>query len=341
MEFDAVQFDAVEFDTFHHAYTAVLRSLVDEPSYRNAPRGQPSSERLGVQYRLRRPSQRVPLVPARRLNIAFNLAEALWYLSGRDDLDFIGYYAPGMHKYSADGVRLTGTAYGRAIFGGDGRPDQWRAVVDQLRDDPDSKRAVVQIFRGEELAVPGNPDVSCTLGVQFLVREGVLHAMAFMRANDAYRGMSSDVFSFTFLQELMARELGLRLGGYVHSVGSMHVYDSDARRAREVLADPAAAADPELPFPEMPEGDNWPFVRRVLDLEEPLRLDRHRLDPDVDLNGLPDYWAQVLLVLELHRAVRHGGAPDAGAVAMLWPCYRWLVGRWRPDLVADPVTLPC
>ncbi|NUT47885.1 MAG: thymidylate synthase [Saccharothrix sp.] len=331
----------MEFDTFHHAYTAVLRSLVDEPSYRNAPRGRPSSERLGVQYRLRRPSQRVPLVPARRLNIAFNLAEALWYLSGRDDLDFIAHYAPGIRKYSADGVRLTGTAYGRAVFGGDGRPDQWRAVVDQLREDPDSKRAVVQIFRAEELSVPDNPDVSCTLGVQFLVREGALHAVAFMRANDAYRGMSSDVFSFTFLQELMACQLGVRLGEYVHSVGSMHVYDSDDRRAREVLADPAAAAGPALPFPEMPAGDNWPFVRHVLDLEEQLRRDRHRLDPDADLSGLPDYWAQVLLVLELHRAVRHREAPDESAVALLWPCYRWLMARWRPDLLADAVALGC
>ena len=46
----------------------------------------------------------MPLVPVRRLNIVFNFAAALWYVSGRDNLDFIAYYAPSMRRYSADGV---------------------------------------------------------------------------------------------------------------------------------------------------------------------------------------------------------------------------------------------
>ena len=128
---------------------------------------------MGVRFRLARADQRVPLVPARRLNIVFNFAEALWYLAGRDDLDFIAFYAPSIRKYSADGHRLTGTAYGRSLCGApDGRPDQWPTVVETLREDPDSKRAVIQIFRGEELQVADNPDVSCTLGLQFLLRDG-------------------------------------------------------------------------------------------------------------------------------------------------------------------------
>jgi thymidylate synthase len=323
----------VEFETFHAAYLTSLRLLMTGPVYRNAPRGFPSVERLGVRYRVRDASQRIPMVPARRLNIVFNFAEALWYLSGRDDLDFIAYYAPRIRKYSVDGRRLTGTAYGRAIFGTGERPDQWRSVVTELRNDPDSKRAVLQIFRGEELTVPGNPDVSCTLALQFLSREGALHAVGLMRANDAYRGMSSDVFSFTLLQELLARQLGLRLGGYTHLVGSLHVYASDERRVAEVLADPAAAvALPELRFPAMPDGDNWPYVAEVLRQEEPLRLNRHRLGPDPAAIGLPEYWTQVLLLLDLHRSYRYGEALADWVLDALSPLNRWLVGNWRPEL---------
>lgn len=330
----------MEFDTFHQAYTTMLRGVSDEPDYRNAPRGFPSRERIGVQFRLRDAAQRVPLVPARRLNIVFNLAEALWYLAGRDDLDFIGYYAPSIRKYSADRVRLTGTAYGRAIFGDGVRPDQWRAVVEELRGDPDSKRAVVQIFRGEELYIPANPDVSCTLGLQFVGREGALHACGFMRANDAYRGMSSDVFSFTFLQEVLARELGLRLGGYVHSVGSLHIYDSDSKRVGEVLADPAAGAVPAWRYPEMPDGDNWPHIREVLVQEEQLRENRHRIGPkNLDGLGLPDYWSQVLLLFELHRRVRYEERVDEELAGALTPLHRWLVGHWRPGLLPGAVAL--
>ena len=318
----------MEFETFHHAYVWTLRSAVRAPTYRNSPRGMASREQLGVQYRLRDATQRVAVIPARRLNLVFNFAEALWYLAGRDDLEFIETYAPRMRRYSADGVRLTGTAYGKAIFG----RDQWRTVVDELRSDPDSKRAVFQIFRSDELQVPGNPDVSCTLGLQFLIRDNALHAVALMRANDAYRGMSSDVFSFTFLQEVMARELGLPVGGYGHLVGSLHVYDPDADRVEAVLADPAANNDPGLTFPGMPDGDNWPAIREVLRIEELLRAGRCRPSAAADL---PEYWAQVVRLLELHRQVRAGEPIGDGLVDALWPLYRMLATAWHPGLATD------
>ncbi|SDL27564.1 thymidylate synthase [Lentzea albidocapillata subsp. violacea] len=324
----------MEFDSFHQAYPAMLRQLADEPTYRNAPRGFASRETLGVRYVLGEADQRIPVVPARRLNIVFNFAEALWYLSGRDDLDFIAYYAPNMRKYSADGVRLTGTAYGRAMFDPDGGVHQWTAVADELRRDPDSKRAVLQIFRGEEIRVPGNPDVSCTLGLQFLLREGALHCVGFMRANDVYRGMTSDVFSFTLVQELLARELGVPLGTYTHLVGSMHLYEPDHDRAREVLADPAAWEEPAHRFPSMPDGDNWPHVRQVLRYEEHLRRNQLRLDDDLDALGLPGYWAQVVLMFEIHRRVRHDEPVATELLDRLWPLYRELVGQRWPRLSA-------
>lgn len=287
-----------------------------------------SREQVGVQYRLRDATQRVAVIPARRLNLVFNFAEALWYLAGRDDLEFIETYASRMRRYSADGLRLTGTAYGRAIFG----RDQWRTVVDELRADPDSKRAVLQIFGSSELRIPKNPDVSCTLGLQFLIRDGALHAVALMRANDAYRGMSSDVFSFTFLQEVMARELGLPAGGYDHLVGSLHVYEPDASRAEEVLADPAAGSGPELTFPGMPDGDNWPAIREVLRIEELLRAGKCGLRAAADL---PQYWEQVVRLLELHRRVRAGEPTGDGLVEGLWPLYQRLVTAWHPGLTLN------
>ena len=53
-----------------------------------------------------------------------------------------------------------------------------------------------------------------------------------MRSNDAYIGLAHDVFAFTFMQEIVARDVGLDLGTYTHSVGSLHLYDQDERRAR-------------------------------------------------------------------------------------------------------------
>lgn len=114
------------FPTFHEAYIAVLDATTNRPDHTIATRGNTSAELLNVSYRITDPRDRLPFLTRRPVNIAYNLAEALWYLSGRCDLDMIGYYAPGMANYSADGHTLTGTAYGRALFarGQDGHT-QW------------------------------------------------------------------------------------------------------------------------------------------------------------------------------------------------------------------------
>lgn len=317
------------YNTFHDAYADHLRQVFWSPTYRNAPRGFASRERLAVQFQLCDPRQRVPFVPARRTNIVFNFAEALWYLAGRDDLDFIAYYAPSMRRYSMDGRSLTGTAYGKKILRGTARHGQWGAVVDQLTSDPDTKRAVLQIFDAAELEVVNNIDVSCTLGLQFLIRNEELHAIGFMRANDAYRGMASDVFSFTFLQEFLATELGVRVGSYTHTVGSLHVYAPDDDNVQAVLSDPASDAPPPFTFPSMPAQDNWAALRSVLEIEEALRTNRHHLDANTDRLGLPRYWVQVLVLFEVYRRLQHDNVVTPELLDALDPLYRSLViARW-------------
>lgn len=325
---------AAPYDTFHDAYVDQLRQVFWSPTYRNAPRGFASRERLAVQFQLSDPRQRVPFLPARRTNIVFNFAEALWYLAGRDDLAFIAYYAPSMRRYSMDGRSLTGTAYGKKILGGTGRHGQWGAVVNQLTSDPDTKRAVLQIFDAAELQVVDNIDVSCTLGLQFLIRNDELHAIGFMRANDAYRGMTSDVFSFTFLQEFLATELGARVGSYTHTVGSLHVYAPDDENVHAVLTDPASSTPPPFTFPGMPAQDNWAALRSVLEIEEALRTNRHHLDPDTHRLGLPHYWVQVLVLFEVYRRLQHDNVVTPELLAALDPLYRSLVtARWGHRVV--------
>jgi thymidylate synthase len=224
------------FSSFHDAYVGVLEAIMTRPDQTISTRGNTSAELLDVSFRITQPRERLPFLVRRPVNIAYNLAEALWYLSGRNDLDMIAYYAPGMANYSADGRTLTGSAYGRALFdqGSDGRT-QWDRVLGLLADDPDSKRAVVTFFRPDELAVESNPDVSCTIAAQFLLRGGCLHLTSYMRGNDAFMGMVSDVYAFTFIQEFAAVRLGVEVGHYSHHVGSMHINDRDMKTVRRLL----------------------------------------------------------------------------------------------------------
>lgn len=320
---------SASYPDFHRAYVDQLRLVFEHPTYRNAPRGFRSRERLAAQFHLLDPRQRVPFIPSRRVNIVFNFAEAMWYLTGRNDLEFIGYYASTMRRYSMDGQRLTGTAYGTKLFGGP--PHQYDTLIEVLRSDPDSKRAVIQIFDMNELRVPNNIDVSCTLGLQFLLRDGKLNCIAYMRANDAFRGMVSDLFSFTLIQEFLACELGVELGSYTHVAGSLHVYEPDDAQTTAVLADPAGAEPPPYRLPPMPRGDNRLAVQSLMEIEEQLRLNQLRLPTDVSRLNLPPYWAQVALLFETYRRVRHQEPLTTDLVSALDPAYRALViHRWGP-----------
>ncbi|RLL66251.1 thymidylate synthase [Streptomyces sp. Z26] len=328
------------FPGLQDAYLHHLDALLRQPQFRNAPRGHRSQEVLGAAFTLDDPLRRLVTHPARRTNLVFNFAEALWYLSGRDDLALLSHYAPSVTRYSADGTRLTGTAYGPRIFRhGPDALDQWAAVAETIREDPDTKRAVIQIFEPRELLVPDNPDVACTLALQFLLREGSLHAVAYMRANDAYRGMVSDVFSFTFLQEVMARQLHVPVGTYTHVAGSLHLYRPDVPGAARLMDEDACGESPTNRMPPLPEGDNRPHVAQVLDVEAALRTGALRLDADrIDALGLPAYWAHVVALFELHRRAR-AAEPATDLADVLPPLYRHLMYRRFPVLETAPSAL--
>lgn len=321
------------YPNFESAYLDQLDRVLKEPQFTNAPRGNPSREILALGYRIKDPRERVVRRSARRTNIVFNFAEALWYLSGSAELSMIAFYAPSMAKYSADQHRLQGTAYGPRIFQfGGACINQWSNVVQTLAGDPDSKRAFIQIFAPEELLIASNIDVACTIGLQYFLRDGALHAASFMRANDAYRGSVSDVFSFTFLQELLAVELGLELGTYAHFAGSYHIYDSDLPNVIATLEDKRSVGG-SCPFPRMPKGDNWRSVREVLALESALRQGYITMSRgELERLDLPGYWRDVVCLLALHARRRRSGSIDWDMLAALPACYRGLVENcWRID----------
>jgi thymidylate synthase len=156
-----------------------------------------------------------------------------------------------------------------------------------------------------------------------------------MRANDAYRGTASDVFSFTFLQELLAHQLGLELGSYTHVAGSYHLYQADDALADRVLADASQTEETE-PFPVMPAGDNWDAVHQVVDLEQAMRTGRLVLGPrDIEQLGLAHYWAQIVALFSLHARRKLDDTIDPDLMGFLDPVYLRLVKNSWQDRYAE------
>jgi thymidylate synthase len=191
----------------------------------------PTKELLGVTLRIGNPRARLSRSEDRG-KLFSALGELLWYLSGSDQLDFIEPYISEYKKDAVDGV-LPG-AYGPRLFAKCGSFNQLDNVIELLRRKPGSRRAVVQLFDAEDIAVHKS-EIPCTTTFQFHLREHGLHMSVSMRSNDAYRGLPHDVFCFTMLQEMMARRLSAEPGTYIHHVGSMHVYDENVEAMRDYV----------------------------------------------------------------------------------------------------------
>src|SRR5262249_14069705 len=122
-------------------------------------------------------------------------------------------------------------AYGPRLFG-DAWGKQFHRVADLLNNHPTSRRAVIQLFDHRDLHGQYR-DIPCTSTLQFMVRGNDpqrLDLIVTMRSNDAFIGLPHDVFSFTMLQEIMARMLNTEVGEYAHFAGSLHVYDRHAKK---------------------------------------------------------------------------------------------------------------
>jgi thymidylate synthase len=170
-------------------------------------------------------------VSRRALSSAYAAAEFLWYMSGTNNLHMIQRYAPSYVEYSDDGTVAHG-GYGLRL------ENQLYDIVDTLVNNPESRQAVVAIWRPHDLkhAIKvSTKDLPCTLTWQFFIRNSKLHMVTSMRSNDIWKGMPYDVFAFTCVQRIIAGTLGIEPGDYVHHVGSLHLYEKNADAARGCL----------------------------------------------------------------------------------------------------------
>lgn len=250
----------VSLDSLEDIHRCLMIELLYAPDFKAAPRGKPIHELVAASFTLMDPRNRLVLSPARAANYGFGVGELCWYVRGDTDLATMAYYNKRMTQFSDDGETIN-SAYGARILNGGGltdvRPSQWTLCIEELRRDPDSRRAVMHINQPADLrkAVTfGSKDVPCTMSIQLLIRDRLLHMHVLMRSNDVVWGMPYDVFSFTCLMESFLYQLqasGVEvdgLGQYHHTAGSLHLYDTHFEMAKVVGGETLTGLPPMKPF---------------------------------------------------------------------------------------------
>lgn len=274
----------IEDDGFSNAYKKMCLYLL-ENGEKSCPRNMDTQEIEVAMIRVKNPRTRMINHELRNVSISFAIGEWLWHMEGRNDLKMIQYYAPSYYKYSDDGKTLNG-AYGPRI------KKSLTKIVETLKKDPDSGRAVVPIYWKEDAGHDSN-DIPCTIGFQFLIRNNKLNMIVNMRSNDIFLGFPYDIFNFTMWQEYVACKLNIDIGTYTHIANSLHFYEKDREK---IIRASMVETVKENEMGKMPKEDLEKQLSLLYEIEEKIRNKQ-----EYDISKQNDYFSKITKELEKYN----------------------------------------
>jgi hypothetical protein len=164
------------------------------------------------------PTERVLLCPIRRANPFLFLLDGLSILSSVNFVRPLADIVPRFREYSDDGVVLR-AHYGKRLFW------QINPVIDHLMKTPGSRRAVMSIWDPREDLGADSKDLPCNVTVNLRIVGGALDLVVFNRSNDVFWGLlGANIVQFSFLQEYIARCVGVKVGRLYQITTNAHIY---------------------------------------------------------------------------------------------------------------------
>jgi thymidylate synthase len=167
-----------------------------------------------------------PLVTTKKVHLRSIIHELLWFLNGDTNIRYLHDNQVTIWDEWADENGDLGPVYGsqwRSWPAADGRPiDQISQVIDQLKNNPDSRRIIVSAWNVGELDHMALPP--CHAFFQFYVAEGRLSCQLYQRSADIFLGVPFNIASYALLTLMMAQVTGLQPGEFIHTLGDAHLY---------------------------------------------------------------------------------------------------------------------
>lgn len=263
-----------EFESLQNALGTLCTVLHDCPEVE--VRGLKTKELHPCVLEIKNPLKRTLLCPFRGNNPFQSLAETMWVLAGRNDIEWLTPFMPRAIDFSDD-EKFWRAGYGprlRKYTGVDDQGnkvevDQIKFVYDQLKKDPNTRQAVINIWdAAKEGTIGVSKDFACNNLLHFLHRDGRLDLHVYVRSNDVIWGFSSiNVYEWTVLQETMAGLLGLEIGSLHYMVGSMHVYERHFKKLKKI-ADAKTSYDFGFPLVSLEQFKFWDGSKHHYDFDD-------------------------------------------------------------------------
>ncbi|MDO4160965.1 MAG: thymidylate synthase [Prevotellaceae bacterium] len=167
-----------------------------------------------------------PLLTTKKLHLKSIIYELLWFLKGDTNVKYLQDHGVRIWNEWADENGELGPVYGHQWrswpdYNG-GHIDQIKAILDQIKNTPDSRRMIVSAWNVADIDQMKLPPCHCLF--QFYVADGKLSLQLYQRSADTFLGVPFNIASYALLLMMVAQVTGLKPGEFIHTTGDTHLY---------------------------------------------------------------------------------------------------------------------
>ena len=223
-------------------YLDILHRILTEGTQKGDRTGTGTLSIFGTQSRYNL-DDGFPLLTTKKLHLKSIIYELLWFLRGDTNVHYLQEHGVRIWNEWADADGELGPVYGHQWrswpdYQG-GTIDQIQQVLDQLRNNPDSRRMIVSAWNVAEVGSMALPP--CHTIFQFYTAptttpEGEptcrLSLQLYQRSADTFLGVPFNIASYALLLQMMAQVVGMQPGDFIHTTGDTHLYLNHLDQAR-------------------------------------------------------------------------------------------------------------
>ena len=174
------------------------------------------------------------LLTTKKLHLKSIIYELLWFLRGDTNIKYLKDHGVSIWDEWADENGELGPVYGHQWRSwpdeNGGTIDQIQNVVNQIKNNPDSRRMIVSAWNVAEVERMALPP--CHTMFQFYVANGRLSLQLYQRSADTFLGVPFNIASYALLLQMMAQVTGLKAGDFIHTTGDTHLYLNHLEQAK-------------------------------------------------------------------------------------------------------------
>ena len=218
-------------------YHDLLQHILDKGAKKEDRTGTGTISVFGYQMRFDL-NEGFPCLTTKKVHMRSIIHELLWFLKGETNIQYLKENNVSIWDEWADENGNLGPVYGsqwRSWPCADGRQiDQITKIIDQLKNNPDSRRIIVSAWNVAEIENMALPP--CHAFFQFYVADGKLSCQLYQRSADTFLGVPFNIASYALLTLMVAQVCNLKPGDFIHTLGDAHLYSNHIEQANLQLA---------------------------------------------------------------------------------------------------------